>query len=164
MVISALIAVSGGTTTALSADGAYDAYLSVTDATLKASYAKMMAQEDISSTDKLFAHRIEGCAQGPENRTIHAVQDRGSPRGAEFPTFVFVSEPNGDRLQLIQKASAGRHLYVLEASACQPDACLLSAEKGYSDICLADGAGRPGEDLPGLRQDFWSDLFKLLGL
>ncbi|WFE90073.1 hypothetical protein K1718_01625 [Roseibium porphyridii] len=164
MMVLALFAVSGTATTTLAADGAVDAYLPVADATLKSSYAKLMEQENISSTDKLFAHRIDGCIRGSKHKTIHAVQDRGLPRGPEYPTFVFVSEPNHDDMQLIQKAFAGRHLYFLDETACRPDACLLSAEKGYSDICLADGSGSPGENLPGLRQDFWSDLLKLFGL
>lgn len=142
-----------------------DPYTAVQDGDLKDSFVEMLASEGVSSTGKLVSfHRPAVRSERPDEQVyVHVIQDRGLPTGAEYPTFVFKTVGGLDRPLLLYKTSAGTRLYT-HPEGLPVSGCLISAEKGYSDVCLADVEGNPAQELPGLRKDFWSDLIKLFGL
>lgn len=144
-----------------------DAYIEVSDDRQKTDYLDAIADRGDSSTGNLFVFLIDtpnkDADREEDSVRVHIVQDRGQPRGAEYPTFVFRSEAGSGPPHLVFRTDAGKRLYVSEQSE-DPSSCLISAESGYSDICLANLQGHPAPDLPGLRKDFWSDLIKLFGL
>ncbi|CTQ56894.1 hypothetical protein LP7551_05458 [Roseibium album] len=157
------------------ADGVTDtsrAYVKVEQDGLLNAYLISLADAGESATDNLYAFRIQAAPPIPVNEdnsnadkriTVHAIQDRGQPRGAEYPTYVFATRNANEDPALIYKTHAGTRIFFLDEIGSK-SGCLLSAEQGYSDICLADIHGNPAPDLPGLRDDFWTDLMKLLGL
>ncbi|MCK7615596.1 hypothetical protein [Roseibium sediminicola] len=155
------------TASAFSVNDAADAYAPFDSEGGSLQFAKILAEAGESTTGRLFAFHVKGCS--PETRpdasvTIHAVQDRGLPRGEDYPTYVLVSKGAAGLPELIFRTHAGKRLYMADSFSCQPDTCLLSAQQGYTDICLSDPFGNAAPDLPGLRKDFWSDLIKLFGL
>ncbi|MES0812390.1 hypothetical protein ABLO27_23065 [Roseibium sp. SCPC15] len=149
-----------------------DSYFVVEEPNLQAAYLEALVAAGESSTGKLHAFRIDALGDqtssdtdtpSTHSLTVHAVQDRGLPRGTEYPTFVFTSDRVSETPALIYKTHAGTRLFVADPPKGE-DVCLLSAEKGWSDVCLVDSKGNPAPDLPGLRDDFWSDLMKVFGL
>ncbi|TYC54115.1 hypothetical protein FMN50_13345 [Rhodobacterales bacterium] len=168
-----LPAVFASSAQALSLNDSSDTYSQVADDALNAAYAKVLADDGESTTGKFFAFNMLGCSpsQQPDGAPatakaaegtvrnpvyIHAVQDRGQPRGGEYPTFVFTSGHDPRKPDLEFKLYAGKRLYLSDVIVCEPDRCLLSAQQGMSDVCLADPFGNPAPDIPGLRNDFWS--------
>ncbi|MEM9634603.1 MAG: hypothetical protein AAGA50_24955 [Pseudomonadota bacterium] len=148
-----------------------DSYSKVEDQDLQAAYLDALVTAGESSTGKLHVFRI-GAPDGkapsdtdtPSNKglTVHAVQDRGLPRGSEYPTFVFASDGGSTDPVLIYKTHAGMRLFIADSPKGENE-CLLSAEKGWSDVCLVDTQGNPAPNLTGIREDFWSDLLKVFG-
>ncbi|MCV0425991.1 MAG: hypothetical protein K5905_10990 [Roseibium sp.] len=148
-----------------------DSYSKIIDEQQVSSYQNSLASAGESSTGKLHAFRTtlsrKTSATGAitpsnEDLVIHAVQDRGLPQGSEYPTYVFTSTETLENPVLIHKTHAGTRLFLAEDT--RGDAtCLLSAEKGWADICLVDTQGSAAPDLSGLRDDFWSDLLKVFG-
>lgn|GEM_PF-2220241 len=152
---------------ALSLNDEADTYLKVTDKDLLHAYSKALAASGESITDNLYSFNIKGCSleQTRERPVyIHAVQDRGQPRGNEYPTYVLTTDRHPESAKLTFKTFAGKRIYLSDVITCDTANCLLSAKKGFSDICLADPFGQPAPDLPGLRKDFWTDLMGWLGL
>jgi len=159
---------------ALSLNDSSDTYTYLGDEDLRKAYADALASSGESTTARFYAFNVKGCsrtaAQNPKSddpRTsvyIHAVQDRGQPRGREYPTYVFTTGHNARHPELVFKTYAGKRLYLSDIIVCEPGNCLLSAQQGFSDTCLSDPFGTPGPQLPGLRKDFWSDLADWLGL
>ncbi|MES0884686.1 hypothetical protein [Roseibium sp. SCP14] len=148
-----------------------DSYSRVQEPDVQAAYLDALVAAGESSTGKLHAFRVaaSGDRASSDRDTlpgkgliVHAVQDRGLPRGTEYPTFVFTSGDNTRRPVLIYKTHAGMRLFISETPTSDKE-CLLSAEKGWSDVCLADTEGKPAPDLEGHRNDFWSDLLKVFG-
>ena len=152
----------------LSADNP-DSYSTVADERLVTSYQEALASAGESSTGKLhgfqmsLGERKETAGSGNDNLTIHAVQDRGVPQGSEYPTYVFTSTGTPGDLKLIYKTHAGTRLFLSDKTRSET-VCLMSAEKGWSDICLVDTDGKAAPDMDGLRDDFWSDLLNWFGL
>jgi len=156
---------------AANASTAPDTYSEIDEPDLKAAYLEALSAAGESSSGKLV-HYLQRAnpATGPADGTgggeppilVHAVQDRGLPRGEEYPTFVFKTVGKAGPPELVHKLHAETRIY--HADAYGDTGCLFSAKKGYSDVCLADVQGSIAPDLPGLRKDFWSDLMKLLGL
>ncbi|MHA7775514.1 hypothetical protein [Roseibium sp. M-1] len=141
-----------------SAGDAPDSYAEIEEDGLKQAYLEALAATEESSTGKLVHYH-----QGTGTQiTVHAVQDRGLPSGEEYPTYVFRTVGGVDRPELIYKTLVGTRIY--HSDSYSDTGCLFSAQKAYSDICLADVNGNAAPDLPGLRKDFWSDLIKLFGL
>lgn len=166
----AISAVCAAPARALSLNDSSDTYSHVTDETQSAAYARSLAKAGESTTGNFFAFNMLGCptvgASGKDGALgiyIHAVQDRGLPRGGEYPTYVFTSVQNPGKPEFAYKTYAGKRLFLSDVIVCQPDRCLLSAQQGLSDICLADSFGNPATRLPGLRDDFWSHLAGWLG-
>jgi hypothetical protein len=157
------------------ADGVTDtsrAYVKVEQDGLLNAYLISLADAGESATGNLYAFRILTTPATILNKdhpkaktkvTVHAVQDRGQPRGAEYPTYVFTSRNGFEDPSLIYKTHAGTRIFFRDDTSGK-SGCLLSAEQGYADICLADTNANPAPNIPGLRDDFWSDLMKLLGL
>lgn len=148
-----------------------DTYSEIEEDGLKQAYLEALSAAGESSTGKLvhylqnagnFDKLPEGSSDTRTRITVHAVQDRGLPRGEEFPTFVFTSVGGLDQPRFVYKTHAGTRIY--HSDSYGDTGCLFSAGKGYSDVCLADVQGNIAPDLPGLRKDFWSDLIKLFGL
>jgi hypothetical protein len=152
---------------AFSVNDATDAYSPVADADLADRFTKVLARAGESTTSRLFAFHVKGCSSGKRpgiSITIHTVQDRGLPRGDEYPTYVLVTRGDPGLTELTFRTRAGKRLYMADTFSCQPETCLLSAQQGYSDTCLSDPFGNPAPGLSGLRKDFWSDLIRLFGL
>lgn len=145
-----------------------DSYSRLEDQALLEAYLNVLASAGESSAGKLHVFHLpvkagsksDGAANSP--LVVHAVQDRGLPRGSEYPTYVFTSTGVLEEPELIFNAHAGTRLFLAEDASGETQ-CLMSAEKGWSDICLADIHGNAAPDMPGLRKDFWSDLLKLFG-
>ncbi|WP_156958783.1 hypothetical protein [Labrenzia sp. DG1229] len=159
----ALIAMlcSGGTVQAFSSSGSPDSYSEIEDDELKNTFLEILSADGESSTGKLVLFHESGDAD--KQVVVHVVQDRGVPRGTQYPTYVFRTVGELEGPDLIFKSHTGTRLYRHDEGVPE-NGCLLSAENGYSDICLADIQGNAAPDLPGLRKDFWSDLIKLFGL
>lgn len=148
-----------------------DSYTRIDDAALKEALLTTLAAADVSTTGNFHQLAVPGEAFDgkrtsltveAEGAFLHIVQDRGLPRGDLFPTFVLKPQAGGDALDLILKTEAGTKVYYADG---QPESgCLFSAKKAYSDICLVDVSGKPAPELPGLRNDIWTDLIRLLGL
>lgn len=156
-----LMLFAGNSAGATSVDDLPDPYTEIQDKTLKAVFLDVLSADGESLTDKLLSfHEQSGTAA---HVSVFVVQDRGNPRGAEYPTYVFRTGEDLDAPVLVFKTYAGPRLY-RHGEGIPESGCLLSAEKGYSDVCLADVQGNAASDLPGLRKDFWSDLIKLFGL
>jgi hypothetical protein len=154
------------------ATNAPQAYAKVEQDGLLNAYLNSLADAGESATGNLYAFRIQAAPPTPTNEdnsnadkriTVHAVQDRGQPRGAEYPTYVFTTKAAFEEPALIYKTHAGTRIFFLDEIGTK-SGCLLSAELGYSDICLTDTHGNPAPNFPGRRDDFWSDLMNLLGL
>lgn len=171
LVLGGLLAVSAACGTpakALSLNDSSDTYSHVADEKLNAAYARSLASAGESTTGKFYSFNMLGCPPSKEDSAsspkasgpvyIHAVQDRGLPRGSEFPTYVFTSGHDPRKPEFVSKTYAGKRLFLSDVIVCKPDRCLLSAQQGFSDVCLADPFGTPAPDLPGLRDDFWSHL------
>lgn len=148
-----------------------DAYSKLNEPRQKTLLQAALSAAGESSTDNLAVYTqvtgaYETAADGKgmmfTGYRIIAVQDRGLPRGEEYPTFVFRTENDLEEPELIFKTHAGPRIY--NSDSYGDAGCLFSAQKGYSDICLVDVRGNPAPELPGLRDDFWSDLLTLLGL
>jgi len=161
-----LCAVFGNEARATIDAGIPDTYVALTDERMKTTYLEVLAAQGESSTGNLFVFQMITPATSetqPEDEVLlTVVQDRGQPRGDEFPTFVFRNSKS-PAPELIFRMNAGTRLYVRQSDE-DPVGCLISAQKGYSDVCLADANGNAAPDLPGLRKDFWSDLIRLFGL
>ncbi|MBO6895044.1 MAG: hypothetical protein JJ866_24115 [Roseibium sp.] len=151
-------------------DEAPDSYRMLTDAGEKAAFQSALAATGESSTDRLavYSQATDNFETSPDGKddvkngyTLYAVQDRGRPRGEEYPTYLFRVDDDPGGPELIYKTHAGPRIYHTDSNS--DTGCLFSAQKGYSDICLVDVRGNPAPDLPGLRDDFWSDLMKVLG-
>ncbi|MBN9673064.1 hypothetical protein [Roseibium aggregatum] len=159
---------------ALSLNDSSDTYAYLSDEDLRKAYADALASSGETTTAKFYAFNVKGCspAATPDPKSgdprtsvyIHAVQDRGQPRGLEYPTYVFTTGPNARHPKLVLKIHAGKRLYLSDTIVCEPENCLLSAQQGFSDACLTDPFGTPAPGLPGLRKDFWSELAHWLGL
>lgn len=148
-----------------------DTYFEIEEDGLKQAYLEALSSAGESSTGKLVHfYQIsndwkvlqDGGVDTSSQIIVHVVQDRGLPRGEEYPTYVFTTVGDLDRPQFVYKIYAETRIYYSDVYF--ETGCLLSAKKGYSDICLADVKGNIAPDLPGLREDFWSDLIKLFGL
>ncbi len=163
----ALAATGATPVRALSLNDDADTYQKVWQKDLLKAYTDSLAAAGESTTGNLFSFNIKGCS--PEDAPgapvyIHAVQDRGLPYGSEYPTFVFTSGRDRQNASLTYKTFAGKRIYLSDVISCKKTQCLLSAKKGFSDICLANPFGDPAPDLKGLRKDFWTDLMGWLGL
>ncbi|MCX2724720.1 hypothetical protein [Roseibium salinum] len=160
--------ISGGSpVNALSLNDESDTYRKIWREDLVDAYAETLAAAGESTTGNFFIFSIKGCSpdDAPDQQLyIHSVQDRGLPRGSEFPTFVLTTGSDPEKASLAYKTYAGKRIYLSNMISCEKTRCLLSAKKGFSDICLADTFGNPAPDLPGLRKDFWTDLLGVLGL
>ncbi|WP_282047189.1 hypothetical protein [Roseibium album] len=159
----ALIALlcSGDAVRAFSSNGSPDSYSEIQDDELKNTFLRILSADGESSTGNLVSFHESG---DPDNQVVvHVVQDRGIARGTQYPTYVFRTVGELESPDLIFKSHTGTRLYRHDEGIPETG-CLLSAENGYSDVCLADVQGNAAPDLPGLRKDFWSDLIKLFGL
>ncbi len=157
----------GGPAIAMSLNDEADTYRLVRQEDVVQAYTEALTAAGVSTTGNLFAFNIKGCSpkKAPgEPLYIHAVQDRGQPRGSEYPTFVFTTGLNRTDASLMFRTFAGKQLYLSEVISCEKTQCLLSAKTGFSDVCLSDPFGNPAPDLQGLRKDFWTDLLGWLGL
>jgi hypothetical protein len=178
LLFSAFLMIAAATVSAVApavaenATNAPQAYAKVEQDGLLNAYLISLADAGESATGNLYAFRIQAAPSiladeddpnASKRITLHAVQDRGQPRGAEYPTYVFTTKAAFEEPTLIYNTYAGTRIFFLDEIGAK-SGCLLSAEQGYSDICLADIHGNPAPDLPGLRDDFWTDLMKLLGL
>lgn len=148
-----------------------DSYERVDDAGLKEALLTALAAAGVSSVGSFYQLVVPGDAidrkrtnaSAEDDRVVlQIVQDRGLPLGDLYPTYVFKPAATGRALDLIFKTEAGKRIYHAEGHS--ESGCLFSAEKGYSDICLVDVSGNPAPELPGLRNDIWTDLIRLLGL
>jgi len=140
-----------------------DSYSEIEKDGLKQAYLEALSVAGESSTGKLVHYRQDTGGVDHSTRIIvHAVQDRGLPRGEEYPTYVFKTVGGMAQPRFVFKTHAGTRIYASDSDG--KAGCLISAKKGYSDICLADVQGNIAPDLPALRKDFWSDLIKLFGL
>jgi len=167
LLVMASLLSAGSNRPALSATDAVDAYSPVADAGLRNAIIAELERTGESTTGRLNAFRMKGCSVKDDPAqpvTILVVQDRGQPRGEEYPTYVFFSKDSSKTPTLDFRTFAGKRLYRAETVSCRPKTCILSAQQGYSDMCLSDPFGRASPDLPGLRKDFWSDLIRLFGL
>lgn len=156
-----------GAVHALSLNDEADTYRKIWQEDLLKAYSRALGDAGESTTGNLYAFNIKGCSREETPGTllyIHAVQDRGQPRGNEFPTYVFTSGTRQDKPDLAFKTYAGKRIYLSDTITCEPEQCLLSGKTGFSDVCLADPYGNPAPDLNGLRKDFWTDLMGWLGL
>jgi hypothetical protein len=172
LVVAAMFFAAASPSRAVDVSDASHAYAKVEQDGLLGAYLETLAEAGESATGNLHSFRILAAPPIPVKQddpiarkrvTVHVVQDRGLPRGAEYPTYVFTTKDTFEEPLLIYKTHAGTRIFYLDDISGK-SGCLLSAEQGYSDICLADIHGNPAPDLPGLRDDFWSDLMKLLGL
>jgi len=142
-----------------------DSFVKVLEDAQTSAYLETLSAAGHSATGKLYVFRLTTASDSDVARpavTIHTVQDRGLPRGEEYPTYVFRVSNSSFNPELIHSAHTGTRIYVLDSP--EGAGCLVSAQKGYSDVCLADVNGKAAPDLPGLRKDFWTDLIKLFGL
>ena len=176
VLVGALLLVSAGlapaAAPAFTVSESSDAYAELQDPDLNEAFLAALAAAG-ESTSGRFSHlpvtadAFSGdgpAGSGADRRVVlHVVQDRGLPRGETYPTYVFtLAQEDGAALELIVRTLAGKRIYY--AGPDTQAGCLLSADRGYSDICLVDASGTPASDLPGLRDDVWTDLIKLLGL
>lgn len=156
---------------AFSVSEAPDSYTRIDDAALKEALLTALAAAGVSSTGSFHQLAVPGDAfdRKPTSRNVeregaflHIVQDRGLPMGDLYPTFVLKPQAGGDALDLLLRTEAGTKVYYADGQV--ESGCLFSAKKAYSDICLVDVSGNPAPELPGLRDDVWTDLIRLLGL
>jgi len=166
-IVLAPLVFQGTSAGAMSLNDEADTYRRISRVDLIEAYSATLAESGESTTGNLFAFNIRGCApkDAPGRPVfIHAVQDRGQPQGSEYPTYVFITGSRPDRPDLTFKTSAGKRIYLAETISCERSHCLMSAKKGFSDICLSDPFGNAAPEMQGLRKDIWTDLLGWFGL